>query len=85
LLGGGARLQQQQQPGGLFAHLGYKAALALSAVLLLLAVVVAAFIRFPSPAVGQSLDEGDQRRAEADPLTADSTLTESLDTPSPVD
>ena len=33
---------------GVFTHLGYKATLALSAFLQLLAVVVAAFIRFPS-------------------------------------
>ncbi|ELR14318.1 transporter, major facilitator subfamily protein [Acanthamoeba castellanii str. Neff] len=49
------------------------AALALSAVLLLLAVVVAAFIDFPSPAVDQPPEESDQRQVEVDPLTTESS------------
>jgi hypothetical protein len=68
LMGGG----HYNNKGGLFAHLGYKAALALSAVLLLLAVVVAAFIRFPSPAADQPPEESDQRQVEVfDPLTTE--------------
>lgn len=66
-------LQPLSADRGLFAHLGYKAALALSAVLLLLAVVVAAFIDFPSPAVDQPPEENDQRQVEVDPLTTESS------------